>query len=200
MKLPKELITVTPLSKVLASILFIALPFIGFSLGMQYQQTLNQVKQSQITTNARINLPTPTPDPTANWKTYTGVNIKISFKVPVGWLVQERDGDIYDGKKINTTINIYDPKNKMSLSIVENFRGSPGGVNQVRVNDIEIGGVKTKKYYSAEDTGVDTEPIQFQIPLDTNGKEYFIVADIRDNEADKIFDQILSTFKLTESP
>ena len=40
MKLPKEITTVTPLSKYLAMILFITLPFIGFFLGIRYQQTI----------------------------------------------------------------------------------------------------------------------------------------------------------------
>lgn len=40
MKLPKELTTVTPLSKILAAILFIMLPFIGFFLGTRYQRIL----------------------------------------------------------------------------------------------------------------------------------------------------------------
>lgn len=40
MKLPKELTTVTPLSKGLAMIIFIVLPFLGFYLGMQYQQSI----------------------------------------------------------------------------------------------------------------------------------------------------------------
>ena len=37
-KFPKWLTTVTPFSKALAMILFIILPFVGFYLGMQYQQ------------------------------------------------------------------------------------------------------------------------------------------------------------------
>lgn len=38
MPLPKSLTTVTALSKTLAAILFIILPFLGFFLGMQYQK------------------------------------------------------------------------------------------------------------------------------------------------------------------
>ncbi len=40
MPLPKAFTTVTPLSKALAMILFIAFPFIGFYIGMQYQKML----------------------------------------------------------------------------------------------------------------------------------------------------------------
>ncbi len=41
MKLSKKYTTVTPLSKILALILFIALPFIGFYLGMLYQKGID---------------------------------------------------------------------------------------------------------------------------------------------------------------
>lgn len=47
MFLPKELATVTPLSKTLAMILFIALPFIGFYFGMRYQSMVDLNKQEQ---------------------------------------------------------------------------------------------------------------------------------------------------------
>ena len=41
MKLPKCCTTVTPLSKTLAILLFVSLPFIGFRLGQEYQKTLD---------------------------------------------------------------------------------------------------------------------------------------------------------------
>ena len=41
MKLPKWAITITPLSKILALIIFITFPMVGFWLGMQYQNLLN---------------------------------------------------------------------------------------------------------------------------------------------------------------
>lgn len=44
MQLPKELTTVTPLSKSIALVLFVALPIIAFVLGMQYQTVLENNK------------------------------------------------------------------------------------------------------------------------------------------------------------
>jgi hypothetical protein len=41
MKISKSLTTVTPLSKTLAAILFITLPFVGFYLGMQYERGIH---------------------------------------------------------------------------------------------------------------------------------------------------------------
>ena len=48
MKLSKKYTTVTPLSKAIAMILFIALPFIGFFLGMQYQKGLDVAIRNEV--------------------------------------------------------------------------------------------------------------------------------------------------------
>lgn len=55
MRLSKVLTTVTPLSRMLALLLFIALPFVGFYAGTQYQARLMQNEY-----------PTPTPTPERN--------------------------------------------------------------------------------------------------------------------------------------
>ena len=75
-KLPSWLTTVTPLSKILAMILFITFPFVGFYLGMKYQE--------RITVNTP-SIPaikiTPTPIVTqvdiSGWKIYTSQKHKI---------------------------------------------------------------------------------------------------------------------------
>ena len=61
MKLPKELTTVTPLSKYLAMVVFLALPFIGFFMGVRYQEMLDLGKRQQTEDNLTIpRTPTPT--------------------------------------------------------------------------------------------------------------------------------------------
>ncbi|MBI3980952.1 hypothetical protein HY345_03050 [Candidatus Microgenomates bacterium] len=49
MNLPKELTTVTPLSKILAIIFFITFPLMGFYLGLSYQKN---IEQAQVTNNS----------------------------------------------------------------------------------------------------------------------------------------------------
>lgn len=46
MTLPKELTTVTPLSKLTALILLIVLPILGFLFGMKYQALINYSNQN----------------------------------------------------------------------------------------------------------------------------------------------------------
>lgn len=41
--LPKSLTTVTTFSKIIALILFILMPFIGFYIGIKYQKTLDSM-------------------------------------------------------------------------------------------------------------------------------------------------------------
>lgn len=53
MKIAKELTTITPLSKYLAALVFMLMPFIGFFAGIRYQQTVSFIeanKQQPITT------------------------------------------------------------------------------------------------------------------------------------------------------
>jgi hypothetical protein len=84
MKLPKELTTVTPVSKFLAIVVFITLPFLGFVYGMKYQELLdfNQVQDVSYSARKVKRLPTPTPDPTAHWKTYENRDYNFQFKYP----------------------------------------------------------------------------------------------------------------------
>jgi hypothetical protein len=46
--LPTELTTVTTLSKAVATIVFIALPFIGFLIGVRYEQFASGVRYSEL--------------------------------------------------------------------------------------------------------------------------------------------------------
>src|SRR3990167_1335774 len=94
MNLPKELTTVTRLSKILVAILFVSLPFVGFFLGIRYQEMLNPTKNQQEESNLVIELkPTPTliaiptldPSITANWKTHKDDPYKFEIKFPETW-------------------------------------------------------------------------------------------------------------------
>jgi hypothetical protein len=62
MQLPQSLTTVTPLSKALAMVLFVILPFGGVYIGFKYSQSLD--KDRVITRNVEINKCEPTKTPT----------------------------------------------------------------------------------------------------------------------------------------
>lgn len=48
-RLPKSLTTVTTLSKIIALILFISMPFIGFYLGRNYQKGIDDIRINSLT-------------------------------------------------------------------------------------------------------------------------------------------------------
>ncbi len=61
-RLPKELTTVTPVSKALALFMFILFPIAGFFLGVDYQQALDISNQQLNEANVSIpRYPTPSP-------------------------------------------------------------------------------------------------------------------------------------------
>lgn len=112
---PNPFTTVTPLSKALALILFISLPFVGFYLGMQYQ-TLVTPLPFKVPSSAGSSVPvksdrTPIQEDrvssisstvvgskTAGWKTYTDQEGKLVFSYPPNWT--ERSG-VFDDEKGN---------------------------------------------------------------------------------------------------
>jgi hypothetical protein len=82
--LHRYLFTVTTFSKLLALSLFIILPFLGFYLGMQYQQKVTVVTPIALEVQ-KIPTPTPTLIDTTNWKIYTNTVAGYSLKYPSGW-------------------------------------------------------------------------------------------------------------------
>lgn len=132
---PNPLTTVTPLSKTLALILFVVLPFLGFYLGMRYQLALSvPVPTSLVNTNqvnrtnnsfANLTQPQASPTPstnneTENRKVYVSPKLNFSFRYPMDWQVQETK-DV-DGSQ---AINILNEKNDIRLRFTE-FLGGMG--------------------------------------------------------------------------
>ena len=117
--LHRYLFTVTTFSKILAMILFIILPFIGFYLGMQYQETINPPPSSmfeQVT--QKIPIPTSTPTTTTSSIPSRGTIIidnSGSTNTP-GWTltVQENGEGIvvfkksgYENQRISSTLAMF---------------------------------------------------------------------------------------------
>jgi hypothetical protein len=63
MKLPKELTTVTLLSKSLALVVFLVAPIAAFGLGTQYQQALDLAAKQEAALQIQTLQATPTPTP-----------------------------------------------------------------------------------------------------------------------------------------
>jgi len=80
LKLPSSLTTVTLFSKLIAGVLFFTFIILGFFAGMKYQEKIDLIKYQQA--NLIKTKPSPTPDPTANWKTENDLTFGYSFRYP----------------------------------------------------------------------------------------------------------------------
>lgn len=153
-------------------------------------------------------------DETADWKTYQGKLINLSLKYPSNWTVGEDNKGVYLGEYKEETgyigrsnqepeIILQDSANNRILKVSRrgDFIGSYSKPKEV---DVIVSGISSKKSYwilmnlsengSKPDTSV---PTYSTILLSVNGTKFLIYGEWKekDTEADKIFDQILSTFK-----
>lgn len=122
MTLPKELTTITPVSKFLTLVLLLSLPFVGFFLGLRYERQFTQylenrvsVDQYKVKTRPSPTL-IPSPESTAsadtaspdsigaNWKTYIDNNDHYSFKYPSDWDLKEKDST-YQWIRLSPKVN-----------------------------------------------------------------------------------------------
>lgn len=86
MTLPKELTTVTRLSKTMALILFITLPIFAFFFGIKYQEVVDLPKQQNIVTNSKSCL---LPRPAALNTIIEKELCDFIIKLPDGYHIQE---------------------------------------------------------------------------------------------------------------
>lgn len=207
-KLPKLLTTATSFTKILAMFLFIFLPFVGFYLGMQYQQGI--MINPPVSYVQKIS-PTPTmiPIDTSSWKTYTNNTAGYVIKYPAEYKLQE--GISYTGvdgvsaKNPNTTSIINDLqmtisyketrevtvnnyiKNNSQCSSIKADDGKPyliGGVNGLIYEQTPCGVGGTTEIY------VINKGYLFQIVIDERGYYY--------PEAEKELLKTLSTFQFAK--
>lgn len=85
MKIPSELTTVTPLSKTVAFIVIIALPFIGFLFGIKYQKSISRLgdigneisKTNTLSPTIALKDMAIADQPSFMWKKYEAKNIGV---------------------------------------------------------------------------------------------------------------------------
>ncbi len=172
------------------------------------------------TTPNQESSPTPTPDETANWKTYVNEDNKFSFKYPVNagvtkskvgaTIVIPGDKPMFETMEsgfINITFEslpIDIPRNNLPLNeLVENEFNSIKPENAEILSEsteITLNGYRGYTYSSRDKIafGFDTKYIY----LESNNNDYVIIVitfDDPDNLGyEKTIDQILSTFKFLE--
>lgn len=136
--------------------------------------------------------PETTPDPTADWKTYTNTEIGFSFKFPSEWKMQTgiaNSGLIsLETSSNNRFFAWYSP----SVTISEWLEETQSG---------KIIGKKTIGAYTftVVQGGSMLESLEYIIDVKGNGIIRFVIEPNSNNsESEKLFDQILSTFNFIE--
>lgn len=208
-KLPSSLTTVTPFSKLLAGIVFLTFIISAFFAGMKYQGVIDLIKSQQA--NLVTTKPSPTPDPTASWKTYAITPdsslgyASYQIKLPADWKQIEHSSNFQSIETFQDTQNIY----KLVIKEQKNFNNQTA---KPFVNLREVTGLS----YDAPITVDEQQGTQF---LPRAGSEYIYKAlffskdtklvysitletpgdGSKINEGKVLFNQILSTFKFTNS-
>lgn len=103
MQLPRELTTVTPLSKAIALLFFVTLPILAFVFGMNYQSMLENNQTSSIE-NVEV-LPSPIIQP----RKETKMECSARTKCPEGYVCDTRQFPDGSGVcvKVGTTVKEY---------------------------------------------------------------------------------------------
>ncbi|MBU1104771.1 MAG: PsbP-related protein [Patescibacteria group bacterium] len=161
----------------LALLITSLLVFLGLFVNQQTIKS-NSAKQSTIVNSQ--------PDPTANWKTYSKI-VGFSFQYPNDWMESH-----------------YLQSSDKSMSIwIEGDSVGLECLGQTATKTELVSGVSTNlKYYSGlknENCNNQGDKLIF-FPFSVTNKNYsftFTYFDLNKNEAEKLFNQILSTFKFT---
>ncbi|MCL5411731.1 MAG: hypothetical protein M1150_03255 [Patescibacteria group bacterium] len=111
MTLPKELITVTRTSKILAAIVFVTLPVIAVFAGTTYQAS---VTPKSTDTNVVSTPKTSTSSATVNWKTYK-VRNKFTFNYP-------SDADLHELENGEVIVSYAEPNSSDGVEMKPGYR------------------------------------------------------------------------------
>lgn len=149
--------------------------------------------------------PTASADPTANWKTYTNDDQKISFKYPPEWELTATEGSEVNGEVINQNVTL--SRSPASISMNLNLSGIGGRGTDLNGEPYTVDGHNLYKYRSDMDNGniligiTDdvTESLGvFQINSKTYSISLVYPKNINSNY-EQDFDSILSSFKFSDT-
>lgn len=211
------------------NLILISICFILFSVGVYYlgKQSVNAPEKPVTVLPQTTAIPTSIVDLTSNWKTYTDINLGISYSFPKDWYITPTDN-------INFRIQNYNPEGvagrgydptvdrgktfiaitprpdlannpllSLKLSLLNSdlcyFMGDEAGNTVIvenymkTINSIEY--LYQKKYCSK----INPNTAHTSVFITNNYKVIELGFGLDESVADKYFEQILSTFKFTES-
>lgn len=182
---------------ILLSILLLISVFIAGFFAFQTQKLVKElqiIRSNSVAVQSPISAPTP--DPTANWKTYT--NTEYSFKYPREWSIPKEE-TLQSSQQISFD-NILTVTSRRSLTF-EQFVAENLPTDKTLPVDYINGDIHGKKliYKSGVDQATIDTVIAF--PGQTQNVITFLYTDSPGHiTKSEIIDQILSTFKFINEP
>lgn len=182
--------------KLFIALIIIFIVFVGSAT--TYVAFFNKVKPAPVEKAEPTKTPTPTPDPTADWKTYTSATFGYSLKYPTTLTFSTSNYQGIGGS-VNTdtwtnqsklySINVYSYKSGVNSKLEFNLQPQ-------QTTTIQLVNQTINKIVSVDETLIHIGPIK------NGNEEYMIVYSSgtqKNTEGAPLFNQILSTFKFTES-
>lgn len=156
-------------------------------------------KTPTATPPAETSTPSSQIDETADWKTYEGETIPVSFKIPSNYSVEEQKGKIantfYEG-----LITVKDEKGESVFSVVNS--ASFPLVYPLKKDDIVIDGVKGTKtswvYYKDPknlNSGPEDRSDPRFITISFDEKDFYISSASYSKDNEELMNKVLSTFR-----
>ncbi|MBI2443389.1 MAG: hypothetical protein HYV40_05815 [Candidatus Levybacteria bacterium] len=137
MKLPKELTTVTPISKLLALVIFFVSLFVAFILGMQYQQVIGMAEEQLLNMQSiAVTQQKPSISPDQNDRTIDDI---IMYMVPSGWTKTDA-GNAYTSLRSHDFSENVVPAitNGVEIRILQNGRVTNKTLGQFVAEDVHV--------------------------------------------------------------
>ncbi|MBI2086478.1 hypothetical protein HYT74_04000 [Candidatus Daviesbacteria bacterium] len=177
----------------LVFILIISVLSVGIVGGVWYYKSLTNIDLTHPPEVKRQNNDSVVVNETDNWKVYKSQEYNFEIKYPP--TVNIKEEEIVDPGQIYNKSHVYFEIDGGRLEI---YGVCGRGIQPIKNKEITIADQKTIKFYETEDKGAikainrpnSDESICFGFTLPSNPK--------KTEEVDKLFDQMLSTFKFLE--
>lgn len=157
--------------------------FVSFGYKLIFKEEPNASPTTQLPPDVQ-NQQADTVDETANWKTYTNLELGYSIQYPSNWESKEY-------KKPNHSFEV--SKGEDFVGVYVNYEEVPCGGGETRSETIKISGQNGKKISCLKNGKVENISLFFP---NVNNNSYFVVGDI--HQESNLVQQILSTFKFTD--
>jgi hypothetical protein len=192
-------------------IVIVGITLVTLLTGTAYVLSQQESKKSEPPTKQLVSKPSPTPDPTTDWKTYIGKMYKFSY--PDDWTIKEELNNTCEDVQPCYVATLQNPTKTITIIVSSGHRvfsiGAPATITS-STRKIAIQG----KLYDAEEVNYDITDdkeasfIRLSMSFDVSGKKHYLeaisdqgtqaISDYKEALALNTIQNILQTFKFTD--